>query len=93
MRDNKGHFIKGNKEGRGNPYAKQVNAFRSALMQAVQEKDIKAIVETLLEQAVNGNIAACRVLLDRLLGPPVQADILERLERLEDETEQRRHSA
>lgn len=90
MRDNKGHFIKGNKEGRGNPHSKQVNAFRSALLEAVKEKDVKDIVKRLLKQALEGNTAACKILLDRLLGPPVQADILERLERLEAETVQRR---
>lgn len=90
MRDNKGHFIKGNKEGRGNPHSKQVNAFRSALLEAVKEKDVKDIVKRLLKQALEGNMAASKILLDRLLGPPVQADILERLERLEAETEQKR---
>jgi len=90
MRDSKGHFTKGNKEGKGNPHSKQVNTFRSALLEAVREKDIKDIVKTLLEQTLGGNMAACKILLDRLLGPPVQADILERLERLEAETEQRR---
>jgi hypothetical protein len=42
------------------------------------------VVRSLLNQAKEGNIAAVRELLSRLLGPPVEADILARLEALEE---------
>ncbi len=78
-RDSKGRFQKGNKEGKGNPYSKAVNRFRTALFEAVTPEDLKKIVGTLKEQALNGDLKAITILLDRLLGAPVTIDVMERL--------------
>lgn len=78
-RDCKGRFQKGNKEGKGNPYNKAINRFRTALFGAVTPEDFTKIVETLKEQALSGDLKAITILLDRLLGAPVTIDVMERL--------------
>jgi len=83
-RDDKGQFTKGNGGGPGNPFAQQVAELRKTLLAAVTPKDLRDVVRSLLKQAKEGNIAAVRELLSRLLGPPVEVDILARLEALEE---------
>jgi len=83
-RDGKGQFTKGNGGGPGNPFALQVAELRKTLLAAVTPKDLRDVVRSLLNQAKEGNIAAVRELLSRLLGPPVEVDILARLEALEE---------
>lgn len=72
-----GTFKKGHPGGPGNPFAKQSAKFRAALMGAVTEEDVKAIVANVLAIAKgeDGNakapdqIAAAKLMLDRVLGP------------------------
>ena len=82
-RDASGKFTTGNKLGRGNPYAAHVARLRSALIEAVTEDDVRSIAETLVGAARGGDMAATKELLLRVLGRPVEADLIERLERLE----------
>ena len=82
-RDKHGRFARGNPGGPGNPYARQVGRLRATMINAIQPDDLAEVIETLLEMAKSGNIAASKLLLDRCLGPPIQADILERIEALE----------
>ena len=83
-RDASGRFTKGNPGGPGNPTAKKVAALRFALYRAVSEEDVDAIIRKLVEQARAGDLQAAREVLLRTLGRPLEADILERLERLEE---------
>ena len=83
-RDEHGRFTQGNPGGPGNPYAVQVGKLRTALLNAVTEDDIREIIGALVEKAKEGNIAAARVLFDRTLGKPLEPDILERIEALEE---------
>jgi hypothetical protein len=53
------------------------------MLEAVTPNDIRAIVGALLTEARNGNARAAGLLLDRLLGPPMAVDIIERIEHLE----------
>lgn len=85
-RDGKGRFTKGNKEGRGNPFAAKVNRLRSALLQEVSEENIRSILKSLVKQAEQGNLAAAKIVLDRVFGPPIPVDLIERLEALEQNT-------
>jgi hypothetical protein len=80
----KGRFGPGNRLAMGNPHAAQVSRLRSALLDAVTPADIRAVVKALLAQARGGDVPAIRELLQRLLGPPVELDVLERLDRLEE---------
>lgn len=82
-RDPKGRFAAGNPGGKGNPYARQVAALRAALLGAVKPEDLAAIVTKLAARAKAGDVQAAKLLLERLLGPAVAADVLERVERLE----------
>ena len=78
-----GQFAKGNPGGDGNPFAKHVARLRAVLFEAVTPADLKAVVTALLNQAKGGDVASIKELLQRLLGPPVELDFVERLESLE----------
>lgn len=82
-RDASGRFAKGNPGGPGNPLAGRLSKLRSALVGAVTEDDIRQIAEALVAAAKGGDMAATKELLLRTLGRPVEADLIERLERLE----------
>lgn len=82
-RNSRGRFVKGNAGGPGNPYGQKVAQLRSALFLAVSAADLRAVVKKLVHLAKAGDVHAAKVVLDRLLGPPVELDLLERLERLE----------
>ena len=78
-----GRFGSGNKFARGNPHARRVARLRAELLRAVRPEDLREVVVALLTQAKAGDVAAAKELLQRLLGPPVELDLLERLEALE----------
>lgn len=82
-RDPSGRFAKGNPGGPGNPHAARVAKLRSALLDAVSEEDVVAVVQALVTEAQAGNTAAAREVLLRVLGKPESFDLLERLEALE----------
>ena len=52
-------------------------------MRSVTAEDIAAVVLALVAKAKEGDVAAARELLQRLLGPPVELDLIERLEAME----------
>jgi hypothetical protein len=52
-------------------------------MAAVTPEDIQEIALTLVEAAKDGDLGAAKEVLLRTLGRPQEADLLERLERLE----------
>ena len=83
-RDESGRFTPGNPGGPGNPHAAQVGRLRSALLDAVTPEDMRAVALALVEKARAGDIAAARVLFDRVLGKPVEADLIARLEAIEE---------
>jgi len=83
-RDSGGRFTTGNAGGPGNPYARRVGALRSALLDAVSDEDIRRTIEAIVAQARDGDIVAARILFDRILGPPIAADVVARLEALEE---------
>jgi hypothetical protein len=78
-----GRFGPGNKYARGNPHARRVARLRAELLRAVTPADLRDVALALLNQAKAGDVAAAKELLQRLLGPPVELDLLERLETLE----------
>jgi len=90
-RDDKGRFTIGNPGGPGNPHAAKVARLRTAMLEAVDEGDMKEIIGKLKELATGGNVSAIKEILDRCLGRPTEADLLERLEQLEAMLEQAQH--
>ena len=83
-RDESGRFLPGNPGGPGNPHAAQVGRLRSALLGAVTPEDMRAVSLALVEKARDGDIASARVLFDRVLGKPIEADLIARLEAIEE---------
>jgi hypothetical protein len=72
-RDGRGRFAKGNAGGPGNPFARRVAGLRRALLEAVTEEDMEVVARRLVAQAVEGDIAAARLLLSYTLGKPADA--------------------
>ena len=63
-RDPRGRFATGNAGGPGNPYIRRINAFRRAVLEAVTESDLKAILAAVVRRALDGDMQAARVLLE-----------------------------
>lgn len=68
-----GKFTKGNKGGPGNPYNRQVAAIRRALLNAVTPEEIHYLARSLIDRALEGNLAAAKLLLSYLIGKPAPA--------------------
>ena len=87
-RTQRGRFALGNPGGPGNPLAAEVGKHRARLFKAARADDIDQALETIREVMSKGKdgdrLAAARLLLDRLIGPAVELDLIERLERLEE---------
>ena len=62
-------FGTGNKFGTGNPHASKIQKLRAAMLSAVAEKDVKAIVMKLIGLAQEGDLKAAKMILD-LVGRP-----------------------
>ena len=78
-----GKFLVGTKPGPGNPLAAHVHALRAALLSAVTPEELAVVCRTLLRQAQSGDVAAAKLLFDRLLGPAQELDLLEHLENVQ----------
>ena len=87
-RDTRGRFGKGNPGGPGNPNAKKVAELRSTLLGAVSAADMRAVVKKLVGLAKGGDVTAAKVVLERLLGPPLPVDVEDRLAELEQRLSQ-----
>lgn len=84
-RDSQGRFTKGCPPGPGRPKkAYSAVELRRAVLEAVTAEDIREIVQGLVARAKDGNLVAAREVLNRILGPPVEIDLLERLQALEE---------
>lgn len=83
-RDEKtGRWLPGTKGGPGNPMAKQVAELRKAMLSAVTPELMVACIRALLAKAIKGDVSAIKEVMDRTLGKPIEADLLERIESLE----------
>lgn len=83
QRATNGRFLPGHAGGPGNPHAGQVARLRSAMLAAVSEDDIRAIVRQLVDRATAGDVRAAQEVLTRCLGKAEALDLLERMEALE----------
>jgi len=83
QRDERGRFLPGNPGGPGNPLAARVSKLRGVLLDAVKPEDMRAIVLKLVFLAKDGDTVAARILFDRVLGRPIESDLLARIEELE----------
>lgn len=69
-RDTNGRFAAGNAGGPGNPNNKRTAAYRNAILDAVSEDDIRDVILAVLTKAKEGDLAACKEILDRTVGRP-----------------------
>ena len=82
MRDTKGRFALGNPGGPGRP--KGVTSAQE-FRRKVGEEDLQRIIARVVQAAIDGDMAAARIVLDRLypLYDARSAELLERLAELE----------
>lgn len=86
----RGRFTAGNPGGPGNPYAARVGRWRQLLAESLTDKEMAAVIAALVKAAKAGEPWAVREVMDRTLGKPVEADLIERLEALEAAAQQTR---
>ena len=82
-----GTFAKGNSISKGNPYSKRVGQLRSTMIDAVTDADMQVVIAAIVQQARDGDLAAAKLLFDRTLGPPIAADIMAKIEELDERIE------
>lgn len=68
FRGKNGRFLPGNPGGPGNPQAARVAQLRAATLAAVTPAQMKRVMRSLVEKAIDGDVAAARLLLERCLG-------------------------
>jgi hypothetical protein len=81
-----GQFVAGNPGGPGNPHARRVAALRVAMLDAITPDAMAAIIGTLMNAAMNGDVQAAKLLLAYAVGKPSETVDPDRLEHLEWET-------
>jgi type VI protein secretion system component VasF len=81
-----GKFIPGNKAaaGRAKPHAAQVANLRAALFDELTEDRLREVVRALIDAATEGDVSAARLVLQYSLGNPVEFDVLQRIEDIEE---------
>ena len=67
-RDRTGRFASGNRIGKGNPFARRTAEFHSALLDAVEPRMVEALAKRMMKAALEGDVAAAKLVLDRVLG-------------------------
>lgn len=93
QRGSDGRFRPGNRGGPGNPRAQHARQLRQrldeALFKVAAPDRLVNVVDSLLKAAEAGDIAAIRLVFDRLMGPVVDAATAERIENLEQQLSER----
>jgi hypothetical protein len=74
QRDRDGRFVKGNRGGPGNPFAKQVALLRREMFAAIKAEEMAAIVAALVQKATEGNVGAVKLVLAYTIGRPAAAE-------------------
>ena len=87
-RDASGRFAIGNKGGPGSPVARQARQLRErlndALFKVCSPDRLLSAIDAVLKLAEAGDVGALKLLMERISGPPINADLAERLEALEE---------
>ena len=82
-----GRFRPGWKGGPGNPRSQLARQLRARLEQALHKAcspdRLLAAIDAILKCAEAGDVAALRLLCERIAGPPVATEVLERIEAIE----------
>lgn len=83
-RDEHGRFVEGCQPGPGNPYAKRTAELRAAMLDALTSDAVRRVVLRMIDSALDGDVAAARIVLERAVGRVLEPDLLERIDALED---------
>jgi hypothetical protein len=75
-RGDNGRFLPGNRTGQGNPHAKRVAQLKAECLAAVENGDLTDVIKRLIADAKGGEVAAAKVLLDRIFGKEVIATVI-----------------
>jgi len=79
-RNNTGRFQPGCRPGPGNPFGRRVATLRKSLLESVTETDVAQLGRKLLAQALEGDVAASKVLLAYIVGKPTEVVDPDRVE-------------
>jgi hypothetical protein len=88
--DAKGKFVAGNRAAANRRVAVAMSALRQALATALTPAEVKKLARTLYKQAMRGDTAAAKLVLDRAV-PAVPADVLAEIEELRAALEELKH--
>ena len=66
-----GRFAPGNPGGPGNPYARKVAEYRKALLECVSVEELGRVVAAIKKKALEGNVAAAKLIFQYVLGKPI----------------------
>jgi hypothetical protein len=72
-RDGSGRFAAGNRGGPGNPFARRTAAARKAVADAVTPEQLAAIAAVMVNKALEGDVAAAKLVFGYAAGKPAQA--------------------
>ena len=79
-----GRFLPGNTlTPTRNPYAKQAGILRSELFSAVTRERLRAVIDSMLDKAENGNVQAAKLVLSYTLGEPEALDLIQTVAKLQ----------
>ena len=70
QRTDRGRFAAGNKVGKGNPIYRRMHAYREALARALTPDTIADVVMAMAAAAIDGDVAAARLILSYACGLP-----------------------
>jgi hypothetical protein len=88
-RDERGRFMPGNPGGPGNPAARHARELRSRLDEALfvvcDPARLKTVVDSILKLAEAGDVAAAKLIFERVGGPAIDSTVAERIRQLEAE--------
>lgn len=66
-------FVKGNSLGKGNPNARRQYELRQALLGAAEPRHVEGVYRVMLKAALEGDVAAAKLVLEYIVGRPAQA--------------------
>jgi len=91
MRDPGGKFTGGNRGGRkkGNPYVAAMNVNRSAIFRITSPEQFEQVWQALVEKGIKGDMDAIKTFLQYMIGPPMNAELMEELSLLEKAIKER----
>jgi hypothetical protein len=68
-----GRFAQGNTLAKGNPHARRMHDLRRALLDSVDSQTVQDVTQKLADLARGGDVQAAKLLLEYVVGEPVQS--------------------